>query len=85
MFRVSAYVTEVVPGRVYLVDVDGFEKVVTACGGVDDGVVTFKSALVRVLEHDYGDCDVDSLKRAVSYDAKCLAKGCPTVILDVQA
>lgn len=29
--------------------------------------------------------DVDSLKRAVSYDAKCLAKGCPTVILEVQA
>ena len=28
--------------------------------------------------------DVDSLKRAVSYDAKCLAKGCPTVTLEVQ-
>jgi hypothetical protein len=29
--------------------------------------------------------DVDSLKRAVSYDAKCLAKGCPTVTMEVQA
>lgn len=29
--------------------------------------------------------DFDSLKRAVSYDAKCLAKGCPTVTLEVQA
>lgn len=29
--------------------------------------------------------DFDTLKRAVSYDAKCLAKGCPTVTLEVQA
>lgn len=29
--------------------------------------------------------DVDSLKRAVSYDAKCLAKGCLTVTMEVQA
>lgn len=28
--------------------------------------------------------DVESLKRAVSYDAKCLAKGCPTVTIEVQ-
>lgn len=28
--------------------------------------------------------DFDSLKRAVSYDAKCLIKGCPTVTLEVQ-
>lgn len=27
--------------------------------------------------------DVDTLKRAVSYDAKCLAKGCPTVTVEV--
>lgn len=59
MFEVKAYVTEIVPGRVYSVDVDGFEKVVTACKEVDDGVVTFKSALTRVLDHDYGDCDFD--------------------------
>jgi hypothetical protein len=71
MFRVSAYVTEVVPGRVYLVDVDGFEKVVTACGGVDDGVVTFKSALVRVLEHDYGDCGFDFICRGVKDGVGC--------------
>lgn len=29
--------------------------------------------------------DYETLKRVVSYDAKCLIKGCPTVILDVQA
>ena len=28
--------------------------------------------------------DVDTLKRAVSYDAKCLAKGCPTVTIEVR-
>lgn len=27
--------------------------------------------------------DVDTLKRAVSYDAKCLARGCPTVTIEV--
>ena len=27
--------------------------------------------------------DFDTLKRAVSYDAKCLAKGCPTVTMEV--
>ena len=26
--------------------------------------------------------DIDTLKRAVSYDAKCLAKGCPTVTIE---
>ena len=29
--------------------------------------------------------DVDTLKRAVSYDAKCLAKGCPTVTIEVHS
>ena len=29
--------------------------------------------------------DFDTLKRAVSYDAKCLARGCPTVTMEVQA
>ena len=29
--------------------------------------------------------DYDALKRAVSYDAKCLAKGCPMVEIKVQA
>lgn len=28
--------------------------------------------------------DSDSLRRAVSYDAKCLAMGCPTVTIEVQ-
>jgi hypothetical protein len=28
--------------------------------------------------------DTDSLKRAVSYDAKCLAKGCPIVTIEVR-
>lgn len=59
MFEVKAYVTEIEPGHVYSVDVDGFEKIVTACREVDNGVVTFKSALTRVLDHDYGDCDFD--------------------------
>lgn len=27
--------------------------------------------------------DFDTMKRAVSYDAKCLAKGCPTVTMEV--
>ena len=27
--------------------------------------------------------DIDTMKRAVSYDAKCLAKGCPTVTIEV--
>ena len=30
----------------YSVDVDGFEKIVTACEGIDNGVVTFESALL---------------------------------------
>lgn len=28
--------------------------------------------------------DFDTLKRAVSYDAKCLIKGCPTVTMEVE-
>lgn len=28
--------------------------------------------------------DLDTLKRAVSYDVKCLVKGCPTVTIEVQ-
>lgn len=28
--------------------------------------------------------DFDTLKRAVSYDAKCLVKGCPTVTMEVR-
>ena len=71
MFEVKAYVTEVEPGRVYSVDVDGFEKIVTACGEVDNGVVTFKSALARVLEHDYGDCGFDFICCGVEDGVGC--------------
>lgn len=59
MFKVNAYVTEIIPDYVYLVDIDGFERIVIACEEIDNGVVTFKSALTRVLEYDYGDCDFD--------------------------
>lgn len=57
MFKVNAYVTEIIPDYVYLVDIDGFERIVIACDEIDNGVVTFKSALTRVLEYDYGDFD----------------------------
>lgn len=57
MFKVKAYVTEIVPCHVYSVDIDGFETIVNACKGIDNGVVTFKSALTTVLELKYGDCD----------------------------
>lgn len=59
MFEGKAYVTEIAPYRVYSVDIDGFETIVNACKEIDDGVVTFKSALTRVLELNYGDCDFD--------------------------
>lgn len=55
MFKVKAYVTEIVPNHVYSVDIDGFEKIVTTCKEIDNGVVTFKSALTRVLDYAYGD------------------------------
>lgn len=59
MFKVKAYVTEIVPNHVYSVDIDGFEKIVTTCKEIDNGVVTFKSALTKVLDCAYGDCDFD--------------------------
>ena len=59
MFKVKAHVTEIAPYRVYSVDIDGFETIVNACREVDNGVVTFKSALTTVLELKYGDCDFD--------------------------
>lgn len=59
MFKVNAYVTEIAPYHVYSVDVDGFETIVNACKEIDNDVVTFKSALNRVLEYNYGDCDFD--------------------------
>lgn len=65
MIKVNAYVTEIVPNHVYSVDIDGFEKIVTACKEIDNGVVTFKSALTRVLDYDYSDCDFDFVCRSV--------------------
>lgn len=70
MFKVNAYVNEIVPNNVYEVDIDGFKTTVADRRGVDvsnwkcdeeidDSVVTFKSALNRVLELNYGDCDFD--------------------------
>lgn len=70
MFKVNAYVNEIVPNNLYEVDIDGFKTTVADRRGVDvsnwkcdeevdDDVVTFKSALVRVLELNYGDCDFD--------------------------
>lgn len=70
MFEVKAYVTEIVPGNLYEVDIDGFTTTVADRRGVDvsnwkcdvevdDSVVTFKSALTSVLEYKYGDCDFD--------------------------
>lgn len=59
MFKVYAYVTEIVPDNLYGVDVDGYTTTVAACEEVDDSVVTFKSALTSVLEYKYGDCDFD--------------------------
>lgn len=70
MFEVKAYVTEIAPGNLYEVDIDGFTTIVGDRRGVDvsnwkcdvevdDSVVTFKSALTSVLEYKYGDCDFD--------------------------
>lgn len=70
MFEVKAYVTEIAPGNLYEVDIDGFTTTVADRRGVDvsnwkcdvevdDSVVTFKSALTSVLEYKYGDCDFD--------------------------
>ena len=59
MFKVNAYVTEISPDNLYEVDIDVFTATVAACEEIDDSVVTFKSALTRVLEFKYGDCDFD--------------------------
>lgn len=59
MFKVNAYVTEIVPDNLYEVNIDGYTTTVAACEEVDDSVVTFKSALTMVLEFKYGDCDFD--------------------------
>lgn len=71
MFKVKAYVTEIAPYRVYSVDIDGFETIVNACEEIDNGVVTFKSALTRVLEVNYGDCDFDFVCCGVKNGVGC--------------
>lgn len=71
MFKVKAYVTEIEPYRVYSVDIDGFETIVNACKGIDNGVVTFKSALTTVLELNYGDCDFDFMCCGVKHGVGC--------------
>ena len=71
MFKVKAYVTEIEPYRVYSVDIDGFETIVNACKEIDNGVVTFKSALTTVLELNYGDCDFDFICCGVKDGVGC--------------
>ena len=71
MFKVKAYVTEVEPGNLYEVDIDGFKKAVAACVGNDDSVVTFESALATVLELNYGDCDFDFVCCGVKNGVGC--------------
>ena len=71
MFKVNAYVTEIEPYHVYSVDIDGFETIVNACKEVDNGVVTFKSALTTVLELKYGDCDFDFICCGVKDGVGC--------------
>lgn len=82
MFEVKAYVTEIAPGNLYEVDIDGFTTTVADRRGVDvsnwkcdvevdDSVVTFKSALTSVLEYKYGDCDFDFVCCGVKDDMAC--------------
>lgn len=71
MFKVNAYVTEIVPDNLYEVDIDGYTTTVAACEEVDDSVVTFKSALTSVLEYKYGDCDFDFVCCGVKDDMAC--------------
>lgn len=82
MFEVKAYVTEIAPGNLYEVDIDGFTTIVADRRGVDvsnrkcdvevdDSVVTFKSALTSVLEYKYGDCDFDFVCCGVKNGVGC--------------
>ena len=67
MFKVKAYVNEIVSNNVYEVDIDGFKTIVAD----RRGVFTFKSALVRVLELNYGDCDFDFVCCGVKNGVGC--------------
>lgn len=71
MFKVKAYVTEIEPNSLYEVDIDGFTTAVAACKEIDNGVVTFKSALTTVLEVNYGDCDFDFICCGVKKNGVC--------------
>lgn len=71
MFKVYAYVTEIVPDNLYVVDIDGYMTTVAACEEVAVSVVTFKSALTSVLEYKYGDCDFDFVCCGVKDDMAC--------------
>ena len=71
MFKVNAYVTEIEPGNLYEVDIDGFTITVSSCEKIDNGVVTFKSALNSVLEYKYGDCDFDFVCCGVKNGVGC--------------
>lgn len=82
MFEVKAHVTEIAPGNLYEVDIDGFATTVADRRGVDvsnwkcdvevdDSVVTFKSALTSVLEYKYGDCDFDFVCYGVKDGVGC--------------
>lgn len=77
MFKVKAYVTEIEKNDLYEVDIDGFKTAVAADVGSDDSVVTFKSALVTVLELNYGDCGFDFVCCGVKNDV-----GCYVVLVD---
>mgnify|MGYP006868413674 FL=1 len=67
MFKVKAYVNEIVPNNVYEVDIDGFKTTVVDMRGV----FTFKSALTRFLEYKYGDCDFDFVCCGVKNGVGC--------------
>lgn len=86
MFEVKAYVTEIEPGNVYEVDIDGFMTTVATASAnlfmligryihefmkIDDSVITFKSALTSVLEYKYGDCDFDFVCCGVKDSVGC--------------
>lgn len=63
--------TEIEKDNLYEVDIDGFKTAVAADVGSDDSVVTFKSALVTVLELNYGDCDFDFICCGVKNGVGC--------------
>lgn len=71
MFKVKAYVTEIEPDNLYEVDIDGFKLAVAAHKEVDGGAATFTSALAKVLELKYDDCDFDFVCCGVKNGVGC--------------